>query len=146
MDKEMDFKEFEERYVKKFLPLYYVFSPRHGYIVWRLGTGENMELLHVRSFVSGQGIGTRLVKAMLRELKKNKPYHSVFGFTLASNTTARRWYHSMGFNTQECDGPYKGGPSVMFSQSFDVLCVKLLTGDDGDPELTQDIVKSENLR
>lgn len=145
-DKPMNFEGFYGHYIEKYLPLYWLFSPSCGYIVWRFGTGENVELLHVRSFASGQGIGTRLVKAMLRELQKNKPYYSVFGFTLASNAKARRWYHGMGFNTQECGGPYKGDPSVMFSQSFDVLCVKLLTGDDGDPDLMKDAVKSKNLQ
>ena len=145
MNKEMNFKEFEERYIEKFLPQYYLFSPRYGYIVWRLGTGENVELLHVRSFTPRQGVGTRLVKAMLRELIKNKPYYSVFGFSLANNTIAHEWYHSMGFNTQECGGPYKGDKAVIFWQSFDVLCKKLLKNDDGDPDLMQDVVKSKNL-
>ncbi len=146
MNEENDFKEFEEHYVKKFLPQYYLFSPRYGYIVWRLGTGENVELLHVRSFIPRQGIGTRLVRAMLRELMKNKPYYSIFGFTLANNVIARQWYHSMGFNTQECGGPYKGDKSAIFWRSFEVLCEKLLKDDDGDPELMQNVIKSENLK
>lgn len=146
MDKEMTFEEFYGRYVEKFLPQYYLFAPNKGYIVWRLGTGENAELLHVRAFQTGKGLGQRLVKAMIRELKKQPPYYSIFGFTLANNEPAIKMYQKAGFETAPCPFPYKGGPAIMFCQSFDILCQKLLANDDGDPELMQGVIKSQNLK
>lgn len=146
-DREMTLKEFYEHYVESYLPQYYLFFPRKGYIVWRLGTGENFELLHVRAFQTGKGLGIRLVRAMLREIKKRKPpFYSIWGFTRANNKPAIKWYKAMGFNTQECNGPYKYGKSVIFWQSFDKLCEKLLKDDDGDPDLMQNVIKSENLK
>lgn len=143
----MGFDEFYGHYVEEYLPQYYLFFPGKGYIVWRLGTGENIELLHVRSFQPGKKLGVRIVRAMLREIGKRKPpFYSVWGFALASNETAIRWYQSMGFNTEECAGPYKGGPSIVFWQSFEKLCEELLAGGDDDPELMSNVVKSQNLR
>lgn len=145
-NKAFTFDEFHGHYVEKYLPQYYMFFPNRGYIVWRLGTGENVELLHIRSFETGHGLGQRLVKAMLRELKKNPPFHSVFGMTLASNSPAVKMYQNAGFNIMECPFPYKGGNSVVFYQSFDVLCQKLLANDEGDPDLMQNVVKSDCLQ
>ena len=144
--KAFTFDEFYGHYVKKYLPQYYMFFPNRGYIVWRFGTGENIELLHIRSFKTGQGLGQRLIKAMLREIKRHPPYHSVFGMTLASNTSAVKLYQKAGFNTMECPFPYKDWNSIVFYQSFDVLCQTLLADDDGDPHLVQNVVKSESLR
>lgn len=116
-DKEMNFEEFFGHYVQKYLSQYYMFFPGRGYIVWRFGTGENVELLHIRSFKTGQGLGPRLVKVMLRELKKNPPFYSIFGMMLAANEPVIKMYQKMGFNTMECPFPYKGGNSVMMYQS-----------------------------
>ena len=144
-DKEFTFGEFYSHYIKKYLPQYYMYFPGHGYIVWRFGSGENIELLHIRSFKIGQGLGQRLIKAMLRENKNHPPFHSVFGMTLASNTSAIKMYTKAGFKTMECPFPYKGGNSIIFYQRFDVLCQTLLADDLGDPSLMENIIKSECL-
>lgn len=142
----MTFDEFYKRYVEKFLPQYYLFFPGKGYIVWRFGTGENVELLHIRAFKTGHGLGRRLIRAMIRELKNNPPYHSVFGFALENNEPAIKMYQKTGFETTSCPFPYKGGPAVIFCQKFDSLCKNLLADDDGDPELMDGVIKSENLK
>lgn len=96
-------------------------SSINGYIVWRTGTGLNIELLHIRSYLKGIGIGRRLVYDMLRSLKSSPPYHSVFGFTRSSNTEAQRFYGALGFNLQPFMGLYKEGTAVLFWQSYEAL-------------------------
>lgn len=146
-EKYKNFEEFFNHYIKEYIPQYYLFFPGNGYIVWRLGTGENIELLHVRAFQTGKGLGPRLVKAMLREIRKRKhPYYSIWGIMLAKNEPVIKMYQKMGFNTQKCDGPYKHGPSVMMWQSFELLCENLLKDDDGDPDLMANVIKSDNLK
>ena len=146
IDKELNFDQFFDHYVREYLPQYYLFFPNKGYIVWRLGTGENIELLHVRAFKTGQGLGPRIIKEMLREIKKSRvPYYSVWGLLLASNEPMIKTYQKMGFNLHECPGPYKHGPSIMMWQSFEKLCEIHLANDTSDPDLTQGVIKSKNL-
>lgn len=146
LDKEFSFEDFYSYYIEKYLPQYFMFFPGVGYIVWRFGTGENVELLHIRSFKTGHGFGQRFVKCMLRELKKTPPYYSVYGMTLASNLPAIKLYEKLGFITMECPFPYKEGNSVVFYQEFEILCQNLLDNDDGDPTLMRKVIKSGNLR
>lgn len=141
-DKKFTFQEFHDRYIQKFLTQYYIFNPELGYIVWRFSTGENVELLHIRAFKSGEGIGQRLIKAMINELQKNPPYHSVFGFTLADNTRAHKMYKSAGFDLSECPFPYKGGKSMIFCQTYDVLVKKYLADKTTDEELLKNSLKN----
>jgi hypothetical protein len=99
-----------------------------GYIVWRLGTGENIELLHLKSFKDGGGF--RLVRLMLNELLKTPPYSSVFGFTRIVNTEAHRFYEKCGFTLSMVDGIYADGRAVVFSAKFEKLCEKQLDGSE----------------
>lgn len=144
-DKKFTFDEFHAKYVAKFSPQSYLFSPTYGFIVWRLGTGENVELLHIRVFKSGQGHGTKLISAMINELKKNPPFYSIFGFTLKSNTAAITMYKKAGFNIAECPFPYKGGPATVFSQSFEELCLMEIHEKTNFADLMINVVKSNNL-
>jgi ribosomal protein S18 acetylase RimI-like enzyme len=120
----MKFSEFRKTYLTPFGKTEYIWS-KDGYIVWRLGTGGNVELLHIRSFIKGKGVGRRLVHLMLLELKKKPPYHSVYGFTRVANENAVCFYKALGFHVEIVDGPYQKGKAVLFSQSYKVLLRRL---------------------
>jgi len=99
----------------------YLYNKNEGYIVWRVGTGENVELLHLRTFVKRKGYGRKLVYGMLESLKEKPPYHSVFGFTRTSNLEAQEFYGALGFNLQEIDGLYRDGQAIMFWKEYSQL-------------------------
>lgn len=120
----MTFSQFRKKYLTPFGKTDHIWS-KDGYIVWRLGTGDNIELLHIRSFVKGQGVGRMLVEAMLKELQDSPPYYSVYGFTRVENEGAVKFYKSLGFHVDILDGPYKEGQAVLFSQSYKKLVKNL---------------------
>lgn len=95
---------------------------KDGFIVWRNGTGMNVELLHIRATIKRKGVGTKLVRLMLNRLKKKPPYYSVYGFSVGANRGAIEFYRHLGFHTEVLSGPYKRGKSVLFYQSFVKLC------------------------
>lgn len=112
--------DFLAKYVAPFVEVKWEYEPE-GYIVWRHGTGGNVELLHIRTFRPGQGDGRRLVYRMLDLLRERPPYYSVFGFTRASNAEAQAFYGALGFNLQPVNGLYAEGQAVMFWQSYERL-------------------------
>lgn len=96
----------------------------HGYIVWRLGTGNNVELLHLKVYEPGNGHGTRLVKIMLQRLTGAPPYRTVFGFCRSCNANAQEFYRSAGFTTALVTGVYADGDACVFSGDYEYLCHK----------------------
>lgn len=92
-----------------------------GYIAWRFGTGDNIELLHIKTFHKGQGYGRELFYLMLSKLKKNPPYYSIFGFTRIPNEEAQAFYGALGFELQQVNGVYKDGGAILFQQSYKKL-------------------------
>lgn len=108
--------------VLKFTPVYY-HEDATGYIVWRLGTGENVELLHIHTNERGKGHGRRLFYHMLKEIERKgpEPYHSIFGFTRVSNQEAQAFYGALGFVLDKVNGPYQDGHSIFFSAPYSVL-------------------------
>lgn len=120
----MKYSEFRKQYLTPFGKTRHIWA-KDGYIVWRLGTGGNVELLHIRSFIKGKGVGRRLVHQMLLALKKQPPYHSVYGFTRVENEGAVAFYKALGFHVEITDGPYKRGKAVLFSRSYKVLLRRL---------------------
>jgi ribosomal protein S18 acetylase RimI-like enzyme len=119
---EMDYQEFLTKYVERFRDLKYVFWPDKGFIVWRVSTGENVELLHIRTFVRGKGYSRELIREMVLRLKEDPPYYSIFGFALSSRTELKAIYQSLGFNiSEDIVPPYKGGNSFIFWQDYKVL-------------------------
>ena len=92
-----------------------------GYIIWRRGTGDNVELLHIKTVEKGKGFGRRLFYDMLTGLTLDPPYYSIFGFTRTSNEDAQAFYGALGFNLQSIEGLYKDGTAVMFWQSYEKL-------------------------
>ena len=72
-----------------------------GYIVWRVATGDNLEMVFIETKEKGKGMGLQLYRWMAETVLGNprcpKPYHSVYGFQLGSNVAARRFYEKMGW-------------------------------------------------
>ena len=93
----------------------------NGYIVWRLGTGYNVELLHLKTIIQRQGTGKALVLAMLNKLKEDPPYATVFLFTRTNNTSSRVFYTTLGFEETVVKGVYDDGDAVLFSQRYITL-------------------------
>lgn len=91
-----------------------------GYVVWRRASGNNVELLHIRS--SRSGGGTALLLKMLKELLTNPPYATVFGFARVSNIQAREFYQRVGFTCSCVTGVYSEGSATIFSARYDDLC------------------------
>ncbi len=117
------FSEFKKKYLEMYENLSYEFWPNKGFIVWRMSTGENAELLHVRVFVKRKGYATELVRTMIQRLAEERPpYFSVFGFALSSRTDLKEIYTHLGFKiTENILPPYKGGESFIFWQTFEEL-------------------------
>ena len=114
----------EEDLMGKYTQCFYrrLTHPSRGdsYIVWRRGTGDNVELLHLYSI--GDGWGLRLLCQMLEVLQHTPPYATVFGFTRAGNAKARAFYERTGFTLTEVAGVYDEGRAVVFSARYDELC------------------------
>lgn len=127
-EKVFTFEEFEKKYLKPFQGLHYVFWPDKGYIVWRTSSGENAELLHIRSFKFGKGFARELLKEMVRQLQETPPYYSVFGFALSDKPELKEIYKRLGFKvTEDLEPPYKSSQSFIFWQDFETLKKKYLT-------------------
>lgn len=92
-----------------------------GYIVWRRGTGDNVEITHLRAYRPHNGAGRRLLRIMLHDLRENPPYATVFGFTRQSNTQACNFYAKMGFELTVVKGVYADGTAVVFSAPYRTL-------------------------
>jgi ribosomal protein S18 acetylase RimI-like enzyme len=101
-----------------------------GLIVWRRGTGDNVELLYIRAGAreARVGSGRALLRAMLAKLADEPPYSSVFGFTRTSNLEAQAFYRRMGFELSPVTGVYADGDAVLFSQTYEELKKKHLLG------------------
>ncbi len=117
----MQYNKFCEEYINDFKNINYIFKNDHGFIVWRLGTGKNIELLHIKTFKKRQGIGKKLFIEMLKKLEINKPYYSIFGFTRVDNIEAQNFYVALGFNIEQVNGLYKDGKCKLFWQSYKKL-------------------------
>lgn len=96
-----------------------------GYLVWRVGTGGNVEILHLRIHKPGEGHGRRMLGAMLRCLSTSPPYATVFGFTRTGNTAAQAFYRDVGFTLTPVYGVYDEGDAVVFSARYSKLLEKL---------------------
>ncbi len=109
-----------KRHVERYMETSYIEGPT-GYIVWRVGTGGNTELLHLYAYPSRKNHGKSLLKRMLKELVKDPPYSTVYGFCLASNTEAKKFYEAVGFDVSFVKGVYREGGAYLFSQEYSKL-------------------------
>lgn len=100
---------------------YYLEDEGASYIVWRRGTGGNVEILHLKTKERRKGTGTRLFRKMLEELKSHPPYASVYVFTRESNTDADLFYASMGLTYNFVKGVYADGTAVLYSGKYEEL-------------------------
>jgi ribosomal protein S18 acetylase RimI-like enzyme len=117
----MKLEIFKNKYIDPFYGLEYIYIEEEGYIVWRVGTGENIEMLHLRTFYKKRGFGKKLVLSMLDKLKYKKPYHSIYAFTRTCNIESQKFFDALGFNIQHVNGIYKDGQCVLFWASYDEL-------------------------
>lgn len=117
--------EFLARCVTPFRGVDYVYRDGVGWVAWRRGTGDNVELLHVRAFTPGSGHGRALVREMLDRLRRRPPYHSVYGFTRVGNEAAQLFYAALGFRLQRVDGLYQAGEAILFWAPFTELVGKV---------------------
>lgn len=121
----ISYDDFLEKYIKKFQNIDFIYLPEKGFIVWRPGTGENVELLHIRTFIYKKGYAKDLIREMVGKLKENPPYYSIFGFALSSRENLRQIYQQLGFNiSPDLPGPYKSSSSFLFYQSYNNLIKK----------------------
>lgn len=102
-----------------------------GWVAWERGTGGNVELSYLKARDPGNGGGTRLLRAMLAALRRDPPYHTVYGFTRTCNLDAQAFYRAMGFTLSPVVGVYKDGGAVVFSAPYEDLCRFHKIGEDG---------------
>lgn len=109
-----------EKHVKSFGASGFI-SDERGYIVWRKGTGDNVELLHIKSLKPGGG--TSLLRDMLEAVET---YHSVFGFCLRSNQRALDFYAANGFKLHYLgQSVYRDDATVLFVAPYAKLKVSI---------------------
>lgn len=122
---------FVQDYLIPYQPLKYFYDGLRGFIVWRVGTGLNAELLHIRTTEERKGYGRQLFYHMLGCLEaEGPPYYSVYGFTRITNHRALEFYASLGFDIQLLDGVYYDGEAAIFQQDFQVLLERMYDYED----------------
>jgi hypothetical protein len=126
-DSKINYADFISKYIKKFENINFIYWPKKGFIVWRMGTGENIELLHIKTFIPKKGLAKELIREMIKKLEKTPPYYSIFGFGLSSRENLKDIYQKLGFNvTPDMPGPYKTSLSFLFYQNYENLKKKYL--------------------
>ena len=84
----MDYKRFEKMEM---------IETEHGFLAWRRGTAENIEIFDIYARPHRQGYGTELVRLLVEKFLKT-PDKIIFGFTVETNTDAQAFYQAIGFN------------------------------------------------
>jgi len=86
--------------IKNYKEAQVFYKPGLGYIVWTMATGDNLEVLFVEVETPGQGQGKELYKlwAAYIDVSGQSPYHSVIGYSLASNHRAKHFYCKLGWS------------------------------------------------
>jgi len=110
------FRQLKKRF-KEYGKIDYIYWPE-GYMVWRIGTGDNIEILFIEVSEKRKGMGTKLFKEFLKRIN---PYHSVFVFHLASRKDAEKFYKSVGFNKSIKCGIYKDDKTVLRWATYEEL-------------------------
>lgn len=127
----MDKEEFLAKYIYPFSGISYIMDYR-GCIVWRTGTGGNIEILHITASHKRRGYGTQLFIDMLYNIIDAPPHYSIFGFTRVDNKEAHLFYEALGFKVEPAHGLYKEGECRMFWSPFQKLR-KLYLGEEDGP-------------
>lgn len=91
----------------------------HGYIVFQLSTGDNVEILFIEA---ERGYGKDLLKSLCEAIE---PYHSIFVVRLASNEAAGKFYRKWGFKEYRVPGLYKTEDAIIGVVEYNELCRRL---------------------
>lgn len=110
-----------EKHVHPYQEVNFISRPS-GYLVWRGGTGGNVEILHLRTYQQRKGHGRELLVEMLTRLRASPPYKTIYGFTLPVNEAGHLFYQAMGFVLSPVIGVYAAGSAKVFSADYDQLC------------------------
>lgn len=122
MDNEEDIKVLPVEWSWKELLRVHMLNDDRGLLSWRWGTGDNVEITHFKSTLPGNGYGLSLLRDMLKALKGDPPYCTVFGFTRTCNKAAQAFYQNVGFTLSPVQGVYADGDAVVFSANYKELC------------------------
>lgn len=98
-----------------------IYSDETGYVLWRRGTGDNVELTHLYAWPPRRGHGRRLLVRMLETLRTQPPYATVYGFTRYGHRGAQDFYAGVGFTLSYVEGVYGEGYATLFSCRYDEL-------------------------
>jgi len=108
----------------------FIYKDGIGYIAWHFSTGDNLEMLfiEVHEDQRGKGHATQLFRDMVKSIitEDRVPYHSVFGYRLASNKVAEVFYNTLGWtqvNLGRCI--YSGDDTVLMWTTWENLLNKL---------------------
>ena len=98
----------------------------NSYLIWRVGTGRNVEFLHqfTEEDRRRQGVGINLMRRALKELSKSPPYYSVFGFARVK-PGLQEFHHALGFQTMIIPGVYRDGQCIFLFQEYRRICQHL---------------------
>jgi len=109
----------------KFKEIHLIEIPQ-GHLVWKFGTGDNIELFDIEVEEKQKGYGTQLVKMLLEAVAQYHP-SSIYGFTAGNNIVAQSFYRALGFESVPLGDLYKNKAGVIFFwQNYKELCEKLL--------------------
>lgn len=99
-------EEVKER-LKRYEKYELLYLPDKGYIAWKIGTGENYEIILVESYGNHSGHGKEVFNQFLDKLQSNPPYESIYVFFRWNNKIAKNYYKKIGFKIKRLRGIYK---------------------------------------
>lgn len=120
-------EEFLER-IKGYDRVDYIYDADVGYLVFRIGTGDNVEALFLEVAEKRKGYGTELYRRMVQRMveRGEKPYHSVFAFRLTGNEEAKAFYDRLGWKQQDIGSSvYRSDGTTLMWIAWDDLCKRL---------------------
>lgn len=94
--------------MRKFEKMHVIFWHGRGHLIWRHDTGNTVQLCDIEVYEKRQGIGSRLIKKLVKDLSSDPP-DSIFGFTAVKNKNAQKFYKALGFELILADNLYKKG-------------------------------------
>lgn len=98
--------------MKKFENCHVIFWPGQGHLIWRYDTGNTVQLCDIEAYQKRQGIGSRLLRQMVKEIG-GKNVHGIYGFTAAKNKVAQKFYKAIGFSIGPKTNLYRGGTRLI---------------------------------
>ncbi len=93
-----------------------------GFIEIGEGTGGNHEVVQIRAYEKGKGVGTALLKKYKELYKDNPPHYCLYAFVLGGRTEARNFYKKNGFRELDLGNSiYKGDTTILMWIPFEEL-------------------------